>query len=149
MTNFSGPVTVPWGCWRLLSLRLNHRKLPVNVMTTVVLVTSIGLSLEIPLRVRTGSKVRCLRSCSFFTPSFSRASFGPVRSVLLSSVFPVSLSHLLHSLLPSSFLAHLTACPISIFYFSFSLTPICHAYSLYLLPLSCLLCRAEHVPGYL
>ncbi|KAJ8335646.1 hypothetical protein SKAU_G00389880 [Synaphobranchus kaupii] len=56
VTNFSRPVTVPWGCWRLLSLRLNHRKLPVNVMTTVVLVTSIGLSLEIPLRVRSGSK---------------------------------------------------------------------------------------------
>ncbi|KAJ8281133.1 hypothetical protein GJAV_G00063930 [Gymnothorax javanicus] len=56
VTNFSRPVRVTWGCWRLLSLRLNHRKLPVNVMTTVVLVTSIGLSLEIPLRVRSGSK---------------------------------------------------------------------------------------------
>ncbi|XP_061102427.1 transmembrane protein 131-like isoform X2 [Conger conger] len=56
VTNFSRPVAVPWGCWRLLSLRVNHRKLPVNVMTTVVLVTSIGLSLEIPLRVRSGSK---------------------------------------------------------------------------------------------
>ncbi|XP_035274795.1 transmembrane protein 131-like isoform X1 [Anguilla anguilla] len=56
VTNFSRPVTVPWGCWRLLSLRLNHKKLPVNVVTTVVLVTSIGLSLEIPLRVQSGSK---------------------------------------------------------------------------------------------
>ncbi|KAG9344072.1 hypothetical protein JZ751_012552 [Albula glossodonta] len=56
VTNFSRPVTVPWGCWRLLSLRFNRRKLPVNVMTTVVLVTSIGLSLELPLRVRSGSK---------------------------------------------------------------------------------------------
>ncbi|XP_036372311.1 transmembrane protein 131-like [Megalops cyprinoides] len=56
VTNFSRPVTVPWGCWKVLSLRLNHRKLPVNVVTTVVLVTSIGLSLEIPLRIQSVSK---------------------------------------------------------------------------------------------
>ncbi|MGH0133791.1 UNVERIFIED_CONTAM: hypothetical protein FKN15_036828 [Acipenser sinensis] len=50
--NFSGPVTLTPGCWKVFSLQFTARNAPVNVMTSVVLVTSAGFSLEIPLQIR-------------------------------------------------------------------------------------------------
>ncbi|KAK6493964.1 transmembrane protein 131-like [Huso huso] len=50
--NFSGPVTLPPGCWKVFSLQFTARDAPVNVMTSLVLVTSAGFSLEIPLQIR-------------------------------------------------------------------------------------------------
>ncbi|KAJ8382693.1 hypothetical protein SKAU_G00034710 [Synaphobranchus kaupii] len=52
VVNFSGPVTVSSGCWKLFSLQFTSRKTPVNVVTTVVLLASMGVSLEIPLHIR-------------------------------------------------------------------------------------------------
>ena len=47
--NFSGPVTVPQGCWRVLSLQLLSKALPVNQLSTLSLDTSLGAALHIPL----------------------------------------------------------------------------------------------------
>ncbi|KAJ8385187.1 hypothetical protein AAFF_G00192380 [Aldrovandia affinis] len=52
VVNFSQSATVSLGCWKLFSLQFTNRKVPMNVVTTLVLLTSIGLSLEIPLHVR-------------------------------------------------------------------------------------------------
>ncbi|XP_030273959.1 transmembrane protein 131-like isoform X1 [Sparus aurata] len=49
VTNFSGPLTVPQGCWRILSLQLLSRALPVNELSTLSLDTSLGQVLHIPL----------------------------------------------------------------------------------------------------
>ncbi|XP_041075464.1 transmembrane protein 131-like isoform X2 [Polyodon spathula] len=51
IVNFSGPVTLPPGCWKVFSLQFTARNAPVNVMTSLVLVTSAGFSLEIPLQI--------------------------------------------------------------------------------------------------
>ncbi|XP_036407432.1 transmembrane protein 131-like isoform X2 [Megalops cyprinoides] len=51
VVNFSRAVTVPPGCWKLFSLRFINRKEPMNMVTTLVLLTSVGLSLEIPLHI--------------------------------------------------------------------------------------------------
>ncbi|XP_074485701.1 transmembrane protein 131-like isoform X2 [Sebastes fasciatus] len=47
--NFSAPLTVPQGCWRILSLQLLTRALPVNQVFTLSLDTSLGTALHIPL----------------------------------------------------------------------------------------------------
>nr|XP_043883962.1 transmembrane protein 131-like isoform X2 [Solea senegalensis] len=47
--NFSGPMTVPRGCWRILSLQLLSKTLPVNHLSTLRLDTSLGSPLHIPL----------------------------------------------------------------------------------------------------
>ncbi|XP_031718899.1 transmembrane protein 131-like isoform X3 [Anarrhichthys ocellatus] len=47
--NFSAPLTVPQGCWRILSLQLLSRALPVNQVFTLSLDTSLGTALHIPL----------------------------------------------------------------------------------------------------
>ncbi|KAG9347152.1 hypothetical protein JZ751_006079 [Albula glossodonta] len=52
VVNFSRSVTVSSGCWKLFSLQFINRKVPLNVVTTLVLLTSVGLSLEIPLHIR-------------------------------------------------------------------------------------------------
>ncbi|XP_023273181.1 transmembrane protein 131-like [Seriola lalandi dorsalis] len=49
MTNFSGPLTVPQGCWRILTLQLLSKALPVNQLSTLSLDTSLGSALHIPL----------------------------------------------------------------------------------------------------
>ncbi|XP_023149320.2 transmembrane protein 131-like isoform X3 [Amphiprion ocellaris] len=49
LMNFSSPLTVPQGCWRLLSLQLLSRVLPINQMSTLSLDTSLGTALHIPL----------------------------------------------------------------------------------------------------
>ncbi|XP_048855708.1 transmembrane protein 131-like isoform X1 [Brienomyrus brachyistius] len=48
VVNFSGPLAVHPGCWRLLSLQLTGRTLPVSVVIAVTLGTSLGVSLELP-----------------------------------------------------------------------------------------------------
>ncbi|XP_026215381.1 transmembrane protein 131-like isoform X2 [Anabas testudineus] len=48
--NFSGPLTVPQGCWRILSLQLLSRVLPVNQLYTLSLDTSLDPALHIPLQ---------------------------------------------------------------------------------------------------
>lgn len=47
--NFSGPLTVPQGCWRVLSLKLLSRAVPVNHLSTLRLDTSLGSALHVPL----------------------------------------------------------------------------------------------------
>ncbi|KAK2817259.1 hypothetical protein Q5P01_025450 [Channa striata] len=47
--NFSGPLTVPQGCWQILSLQLVSRTVPINQLYTLNLDTSLGSSLQIPL----------------------------------------------------------------------------------------------------
>ncbi|XP_026158393.1 transmembrane protein 131-like isoform X2 [Mastacembelus armatus] len=47
--NFSSPLTVPQGCWRIVSLQLLSRGLPVNQLFTLSLDTSLGSALHIPL----------------------------------------------------------------------------------------------------
>ncbi|XP_037328273.2 transmembrane protein 131-like isoform X1 [Pungitius pungitius] len=47
--NFSAPLTVPQGCWHILSLQLLSRALPVNQVFTLSLDTSLGTALHIPL----------------------------------------------------------------------------------------------------
>ncbi|XP_039657934.1 transmembrane protein 131-like isoform X2 [Perca fluviatilis] len=47
--NFSAPLTVPQGCWHVLSLKLLSRALPGNQGFTLCLHTSLGTALHIPL----------------------------------------------------------------------------------------------------
>ncbi|XP_078119889.1 transmembrane protein 131-like isoform X1 [Sander vitreus] len=47
--NFSAPLTVPQGCWHVLSLKLLSRALPANQGFTLCLHTSLGTALHIPL----------------------------------------------------------------------------------------------------
>lgn len=47
--NFSAALTVPQGCWYVLSLRLLSRTLPVNQLSTLSLYTNLGANLHIPL----------------------------------------------------------------------------------------------------
>uniref|UniRef100_A0A7N8XC00 Transmembrane 131 like n=1 Tax=Mastacembelus armatus TaxID=205130 RepID=A0A7N8XC00_9TELE len=59
--NFSSPLTVPQGCWRIVSLQLLSRGLPVNQLFTLSLDTSLGSALHIPLYFHsTPSKVKGL-----------------------------------------------------------------------------------------
>ncbi|KAM3864937.1 transmembrane protein 131-like [Diretmus argenteus] len=48
VVNFSSPLTVPQGCWRVLSLQLLNRALPINLLSTLSLDTSLGTALHIP-----------------------------------------------------------------------------------------------------
>lgn len=57
--NFSSPLTVPPGCWHVLSLQLLSRSLPTNLLSTLSLNTSLGTALQIPLYFHsTPSKVK-------------------------------------------------------------------------------------------
>ncbi|KAM3623863.1 uncharacterized protein V6R79_016428 [Siganus canaliculatus] len=47
--NFSAPLTVPQGCWRVLRLRRLGRSLPVNQVSALSLDTSLGAALHVPL----------------------------------------------------------------------------------------------------
>ncbi|XP_029114931.1 transmembrane protein 131-like [Scleropages formosus] len=49
VVNFSSPMVLPPGCWKLCSLELVNRTLPVNIVTTLVLGINVGFSLELPL----------------------------------------------------------------------------------------------------
>ncbi|XP_029364736.1 transmembrane protein 131-like isoform X1 [Echeneis naucrates] len=51
MTNFSGPLTIPQGCWQILSLQLLSKTQPVNQLCTLSLDTSLGSALHIPLYI--------------------------------------------------------------------------------------------------
>nr|XP_015200139.1 PREDICTED: transmembrane protein 131-like isoform X3 [Lepisosteus oculatus] len=52
IVNFSGPVSVPPGCWKVFSMKFVNMKIPMNVITGLVVVTSLGFSLQIPLQIR-------------------------------------------------------------------------------------------------
>ncbi|XP_059199246.1 transmembrane protein 131-like [Centropristis striata] len=49
VVNFSGPLSVPQGCWQVLSLQRLSRTLPTNQVFTLSLDTSLGSALHIPL----------------------------------------------------------------------------------------------------
>ncbi|KAM6971875.1 transmembrane protein 131-like [Aplochiton taeniatus] len=51
VVNFSGPVLVPRGCWQVLSLQLLNRSLPMNLLSTLRLDTSLGTALRLPLHL--------------------------------------------------------------------------------------------------
>ncbi|XP_051560942.1 transmembrane protein 131-like isoform X1 [Myxocyprinus asiaticus] len=51
MANFTKSLDVRSGCWKLLSLQLLNRSLPINPRTTVTLKTSVGLSLKLHLHM--------------------------------------------------------------------------------------------------
>ncbi|XP_057187080.1 transmembrane protein 131-like isoform X2 [Triplophysa rosa] len=50
MVNFTESLDIRSGCWKLLSLQLLNKSLPINVRTTVTLTTSVGLPLELHLQ---------------------------------------------------------------------------------------------------
>ncbi|XP_030643763.1 transmembrane protein 131-like [Chanos chanos] len=57
VVNFTGPVAVSFGCWKLLSLQLVIKTLPVNLITMATLTTDRGFSLQLPLHLHsTGTK---------------------------------------------------------------------------------------------
>ncbi|XP_024914140.1 transmembrane protein 131-like isoform X4 [Cynoglossus semilaevis] len=58
VVNFSGPLTVPQGCWQILSLKQLTKALPVSLLSTLRLETSLGSPLNVPLLFQsTPSKV--------------------------------------------------------------------------------------------
>ncbi|XP_032419461.1 transmembrane protein 131-like isoform X2 [Xiphophorus hellerii] len=73
VVNFSSPLSVSTGCWRILSLQLLNRTLPLNYMLTLSLDTRLGIRLHIPFYFHlTSSKEEvvfeaereCARQCS-------------------------------------------------------------------------------------
>ena len=55
MVNFgAGPLTVPQGCWRVLSLQLLDKALPVHLRSSLRLDSSLGAPLSIPLYLQSG-----------------------------------------------------------------------------------------------
>ncbi|XP_037388774.1 transmembrane protein 131-like isoform X1 [Pygocentrus nattereri] len=57
VVNLTKTVGVASGCWKLLTLHLQNRTLPVNLITVVTLHTSLGFTLELPVHIfSTGSK---------------------------------------------------------------------------------------------
>ncbi|MBN3295472.1 T131L protein, partial [Amia calva] len=50
--NFSGPLLVPPGCWKVLSLQLSGSRSTLSVLTRLALLTSVGVSLQLPLHIR-------------------------------------------------------------------------------------------------
>ncbi|XP_063074444.1 transmembrane protein 131-like isoform X2 [Engraulis encrasicolus] len=51
VVNFSRPITVAAGCWRLLSLQLLNRTRPFSLIVTVTLQSKAGVSFVVPLHV--------------------------------------------------------------------------------------------------
>ncbi|XP_056136082.1 transmembrane protein 131-like isoform X2 [Lampris incognitus] len=51
VVNFSSPVTVPQGCWHILTLQLLNRALPIKLLSILSLDTSLGTTLNIPLHL--------------------------------------------------------------------------------------------------
>nr|XP_046273914.1 transmembrane protein 131-like isoform X2 [Scatophagus argus] len=97
--NFSGPLTVPQGCWHILSLQLLSKALPVNQLSTLSLDTSLGTALHIPLyfhstpfkgEVVFEAERECGRSCPLRLSETGRSEWQ--RSLLpdfFSSAWPV------------------------------------------------------------
>lgn len=50
--NFSGPLMLPRGCWRVLSLQLLSKTLPINQLFSLSLHTSFGTVLTVPMYFR-------------------------------------------------------------------------------------------------
>ncbi|KAJ3615193.1 hypothetical protein NHX12_018761, partial [Muraenolepis orangiensis] len=49
VVNFAGPLIVPQGCWHVLSLQLLGKALPVHLLSSLRLDSSLGAPLHIPL----------------------------------------------------------------------------------------------------
>ncbi|XP_044786500.1 transmembrane protein 131-like isoform X6 [Bubalus bubalis] len=49
--NFTGPLFLPPGCWKIFSLKLAVRDIAINVFTHVFLTTNIGALFAIPLQI--------------------------------------------------------------------------------------------------
>nr|XP_057922112.1 transmembrane protein 131-like isoform X2 [Doryrhamphus excisus] len=97
VVNFHGPLTVPRGCWHILSLRLFRRVLPASHSFTLSLHTKLGAAMHIPMYFHATpvegdlvfeSEGECQRPCSLklsetgrsewqrtLLPDFSRSSW--------------------------------------------------------------------------
>ncbi|KAM4604313.1 transmembrane protein 131-like isoform 2-T2 [Polymixia lowei] len=93
VVNFSGPVTVPQGCWHVLSLQLLSRALPVSLLSALRLDTSLGAALHIPLDFQSTftkgdivfeTKGECGRPCPLRLSEAGRAQWQ--RSLLPDSL---------------------------------------------------------------
>ncbi|KAG7276808.1 hypothetical protein CRUP_008758 [Coryphaenoides rupestris] len=61
VVDFACPLTVPQqGCWRVLSLQLLNKALPVHLPSSLRLDTSVGVSLNIPLHLQPSQSTRSL-----------------------------------------------------------------------------------------
>ncbi|XP_061769349.1 transmembrane protein 131-like isoform X3 [Nerophis ophidion] len=98
VVNFHSPLTVPQGCWHILSLKLFSRMLPTSPSFTLSLYTKLGAAMHIPLYFHATpakqgdlvfeSEGECLRPCPVklsetgrsewqrtLLPDFSRSSW--------------------------------------------------------------------------
>ncbi|XP_073720550.1 transmembrane protein 131-like isoform X1 [Misgurnus anguillicaudatus] len=50
IVNLTNSLDVKSGCWKILSLQLINKSLPINLKTTITLTTSVGLPLELHLQ---------------------------------------------------------------------------------------------------
>lgn len=96
VVNFSHPVTVVPGCFRVLSLQLLHRSPPLNQVFTLSLNTSLGPSLHIPLYFHStvskdgvlfGVERECSRPCPIRLSETGRSEW---QRSLLPDFFPSS-----------------------------------------------------------
>ncbi|XP_028263322.1 transmembrane protein 131-like isoform X2 [Parambassis ranga] len=94
--NFSSPLTVPQGCWPVLSLQLLSRTLPINQVSTLTLDTSLGSALHIPLYFHSASSKEevvfeaereCGRPCSL---RLSETGHSEWQRSLLPDFYPSS-----------------------------------------------------------
>ncbi|XP_047433847.1 transmembrane protein 131-like isoform X2 [Mugil cephalus] len=94
--NFSSPLTVPQGCWPVLSLQLLTKALPINHMSTLSLDTSLGTPLHIPLYFQSSSskeevmfetEQECERPCPLRLSETGRSEW---QRSLLPDFFPSS-----------------------------------------------------------
>ncbi|XP_042663538.1 transmembrane protein 131-like isoform X3 [Tyto alba] len=49
--NFAEPLTLPPGCWNVLSLKLSVEDTVTNVLSSICLATNVGVMFEIPLQI--------------------------------------------------------------------------------------------------
>ncbi|KAM6075849.1 transmembrane protein 131-like isoform 5-T6 [Chlamydotis macqueenii] len=49
--NFVEPLTLPPGCWNVFSLKLSVKDTVTNVLSSICLVTNVGIMFEIPLQI--------------------------------------------------------------------------------------------------
>ncbi|XP_064918728.1 transmembrane protein 131-like isoform X4 [Columba livia] len=49
--NFAEPLTLPPGCWNVLSLKLSVKDTVTNVLSSICLATNVGVMFEIPLQI--------------------------------------------------------------------------------------------------
>ncbi|CAL8330823.1 unnamed protein product [Lota lota] len=94
VVNFASPLTVPQGCWHVLSLQLLNKALPVHLLSSLHLDSSLGAPLNIPLYLQSGlgkqgevvfeAEGECGRPCPIRLSEAGRAQWQ--RSLLLGSL---------------------------------------------------------------